>query len=610
MRARYCEPRQRKLGAVLAATVVAAAMMLGLPGAQAGVGPNSAAEPSGSNDARSLLGSYLAGRVARGQNDTEVAARYYREALTHDPDNEVLVEQTFLMETSEGNWKQAVPLSRRLVGMQPQHRTAHAFVGIVDFADGKYEDAEKHFIASSANPIGELTSTLSRAWNLVAQGKAGAALALLDSPKQPEWAQYYLRYHRAVLADVAGNAAEARAAWERVPKTDLRSLRITLAYARHLAVAGDKAGALAALKAQFEKSKAESHPLVRALYSQIEAGRKVPLLIGSPTEGMAEVYYGLGEALTGEGSVGVGAIYLQFALFLVPDHPYALATLASAYEATKRYRAAIDAYERIPRGTPMQASLDIRRALNLGQLEETDAAQKLLERVAKEDPKDIRPLDALGGLMRNQKRFAEAVEYYSRAIALIDKPEARHWTYFYSRGTSYERLKKMNLAEADLKKSLQLSPDQPMVLNYLGYTWIDQNRNLKEGLGLIEKAVRQKPDDGYIVDSLGWAYYRLGRFQEATKQLERAVELRPEDPVLNDHLGDAFWRVGREREARFQWEQALTLNPEAEDAEKIRTKLQKGLAPASQAKQVKKTREVQQRKEAPKKSSGLFPIFE
>lgn len=602
--------RHSRLGAVLAATAVTAAIVVGLVDAKAGVGPDGNGTAAESSDGHSLLGSYLAGRVARGQNDTEAAARYYRDALAHDADNEVLVEQAFLMETSEGNWAQAVPLARRLVAMLPQHRTAHAFLGLVDFADGKYEDAEQHFIASNANPIGELTSTLSRSWNLLAQGKTGAALALLDSPKQPEWAQYYLRYHRAILADAAGNSAEARAAWERIPKNDQRSLRITLGYARHLAVAGEKQAALSLLKGQFEKTKADSHPMVRALYDEIESGKKVGLLIKNAKEGLSEVYYGLGEALTGEGSVGVGAIYLQFALYLVPDQPYALATLASAYETTKRYRAAIAAYERIPRNTPMQSSFDIRRALNLSQLEETDAAQKLLEQVAKDDPKDIRPLDALGGLMRNQKRFAEAVEYYSRAIALIDKPEGRHWTYFYSRGTSYERLKKMALAEADLKKSLQLSPDQPMVLNYLGYTWIDQSRNLKEGLALIEKAVRQKPDDGYIVDSLGWAYYRLGKFQDATKQLERAVELRPEDPVLNDHLGDAFWRVGREREARFQWEQALTLNPEPEDAEKIRQKLQKGLSPPAQAKQPKKTREVQHRKEAPKKSSGLFPIFE
>jgi Flp pilus assembly protein TadD len=200
------------------------------------------------------------------------------------------------------------------------------------------------------------------------------------------------------------------------------------------------------------------------------------------------------------------------------------------------------------------------------------------------------------------------VDYYSRAIALIDKPEAKHWSYYYARGTCYERIKKWPLAEADLQKALQLSPDQALVLNYLGYSWIDQNRNLKQGLALIEKAVRQKPDDGYIVDSLGWAYFRLHNFKEAAKHLERAVELRPEDPVLNDHLGDAYWRVGREREARFQWEQALTLKPEPEDAEKIKRKLQKGLPAPVQARQPKRTKEVQGRDQS-KKRTEVAPVF-
>ena len=185
--------------------------------------------------------------------------------------------------------------------------------------------------------------------------------------------------------------------------------------------------------------------------------------------------------------------------------------------------------------------------------------------------------------MRGHKRFAEAAEYYTRAIALIGKPESKHWTYFYSRGTCYERLKMVSEAEADLQQSLKLSPDQPLTLNYLGYTWIDHNRNLRQGLSMIEKAVKLKPDDGYIVDSLGWAHYRLGNYKEAVRFLERAVELKPEDPVLNDHLGDALWRVGREREARFQWDQALTLEPEPADVEKIKKKLTEGLSGAVEA---------------------------
>jgi len=551
----------------------------------------------------SLLGSYLAGRVARGQHDTETAAGYYRQALARDPESDVLLEQSFLMELIEGHWASAEELARNLAGLQPPRRTAHAFMGLVDFKAQRYAEAEEHFNLAAANPIGELTSTLARAWLYQAQGRTDEALALLDAPKQPEWAQYYLRFHRALLADQAGRRAEARAAYEQIPKNDQRTLRVALAYAQSAANAGDTKQALSVLKAHAERARSEGHPLARDLQARLEAGERPDLLVSTPMEGMAEAFYGLGEALTGDGGVSVGAVYLQFALYLVPDSIFALTALANAYEATKRYDAAIATYDRVKKDSPLQLSIEIRKALNLNQLERVDEAQKVLDDLAGSHPQDIQPLDALGNIMRQRKRYSEAAEYYSRAIALIPKPEQKHWTYFYARGTCYERVKKWPLAEADLQRALKLSADQPMVLNYLGYSWIDQNKNLKEGMALIEKAVRQKPDDGYIVDSLGWAHYRLGNFKEAVKHLERAVELRPEDPVLNDHLGDAYWRVRREREARFQWDQALTLKPEPEDAEKIKKKLQKGLPGPAQVRQVKRPTDAQKRVEKAKKST-------
>jgi tetratricopeptide (TPR) repeat protein len=576
------------------ATVFALGLACSMPQSAAAVGGGSEAPEK----VQSLLGSYLAGRVARGQHDTASAASYYREALVRDPGNVVLIEQSFLMELIEGNWPRAEALTRELVKINPEHRTAHAFMGIMDYKAGNYESADEHFRAAAANPIGELTSTLARAWLNQARGKTDEALAILDSPRQPDWAQYYMRYHRALLIDQAGRRAEAGAAYEKIPKNDQRTLRVTLAYARHAAEAGDKKLALGVLAAHFEKAKNEGHPVARDLERQIEAGKRPGLLITTPTAGLAEAFYNLGEALTGEGGIGPGAVYLQFSLYLEPSSPFALAALANAYETTKRYETAIAAYDRIPKGTPLQSSIEIRKALNLNQLERVDEAKHLLDHVARDNPTDIRPLDALGTIMRGHKRYGEAVEYYTRAIALIDKPEEKHWAYYYSRGTCYERLKKWPLAEADLKVALKLSADQPMVLNYLGYSWIDQNRHLKQGMTLIEKAVKQKPDDGYIVDSLGWAHYRLGHYKDAVKHLERAVELRPEDPVLNDHLGDAYWRVGREREARFQWEQALTLKPEPEDAEKIKAKVDKGLAPPVQTRQVKRTKEAQKKRSA------------
>ena len=210
-------------------------------------------------------------------------------------------------------------------------------------------------------------------------------------------------------------------------------------------------------------------------------------------------------------------------------------------------------------------------------------------------------LDALGNIMRARKLYSQAVTYYDRALSLVGKPEKRHWVYFYARGTSYERLKNWPAAEADLEKALALYPEQPLVLNYLGYSWIDQGRNMKQGMALIEKAVALKPDDGYIVYSLGWAHFKQGNFKEAVRYLERAVELKPDDPVLNDHLGDALWRVGREREAKFQWDQALSLKPEADDVDKIKKKLEQGLSADTPKANAETTKQASQVEPAPVK---------
>ena len=544
-------------------------------------------EPAATLTTRSLLGNYLAGRFARGQQDTANAADFYTRALAQDPKNEVLLEQAFQMEVMNGNWENAIPLAEQLAATQPAHRMSRFLLGVAAFKAGEFAKAEEHFKAAAENPIGELTSAIARGWTKLKAGDQKGALEAVDLAKQPEWAQFYLRYHRGLMADISGKKEEARTAFERMFKQDSRTLRTALAYAQHAAHYGDYKLATTVLKDQFQKSQGDPHPLAKDLRDRIEKKEKVSFLISSPQEGLAEVFYGLGEALTGEGGVSLGTIYLQLALYAKPDHAFALAALANAQETARRYDDAIATYEKIPKGSALQTAIDIRKAFNLNSLDKETEAEAVLDGLVKADPRDLRPLEALGNIMRSRKKYTEAVSFFSKAIDIIGKPDSRHWGYYYARGTAYERLKKWPLAEKDLKRALALAPDQALVLNYLGYSWIDQGRNMKDGMKLIEKAVQLKPDDGYIVDSLGWAHYKQGNYKDAVRYLERAVEIKPEDPTLNDHLGDAFWQVGREREARFQWSQALSLSPEPEDVEKIKTKLERGLPAKAEAKSVK-----------------------
>ncbi|MFV0294953.1 MAG: tetratricopeptide repeat protein, partial [Hyphomicrobiaceae bacterium] len=364
---------------------------------------------------------------------------------------------------------------------------------------------------------------------------------------------------------------------EKINRSSRMSFRVALAYAHHESAIGNNKRALTILNDYTRKTGTAAHPVAKDLVKRLRAGENVGLLVSTPQEGISEIFYGLGEALATEGGIGVGAVYLQMAIYLNPKSPFTHTALANIYETTKNYAEAIESYNQVPPGSPLEEAIEIRKAQNLNLLHRLDDAKAILQKMIAANPKDIQPLEAMGSILRSNKHYKESIGYYTKVISLIGKPQSRHWTYFYSRGTNYERIKNWPLAEADLKTALRLSPDQPLILNYLGYSWVDQGINLQEGLRLINKAVQLKPGDGYIVDSLGWAYYKLGDFKQAVEYLDRAVELKPEDPTLNDHLGDAFWRTGRKREARFQWQQALTLKPEPEDARRIEEKLRTGL---------------------------------
>jgi tetratricopeptide (TPR) repeat protein len=534
-----------------------------------------------------LLGNYLAGRVARGDHDTAAAADFYSRALAEDPNNELILEQAFLLETAAANWGRAVELARELVKVEPSHRIAQFLLGCEAFKRGDYKEADEHFAAARQGPIADLTSSLARAWVQQASGKTDQAFATLDTLSDADWAQFYQRYHRALIADVAGKRELARVAFAQAFKKNPATLRVADAYARHSVNANNRKLAKQTLKTHIAKS--AQHPLSMALLNDIEAGKTPPLLVTNPTDGLAEVFYGIGDALAGEGGLDMGIIFLQFALYLEPDFPLAQVALAEAYDTAKRYDLELAAFGNINEDSPLWLNVQIQKALALNSLERVDDAKALLEKIIAKNPKDIRPYDALGNILRSHERYAEARDYYSRAIALIGKPTKDNWTLYYARGVCNERLKDWPQAEADLKRALELSPDESPVLNYLGYTWVDQSQNLKTAMDYIRKAVKLKPDDGYYIDSLGWAYYRLGNVQSAVEHLERAVELRPDDPVINDHLGDAYWRTGRKLEAKYQWQQSLTLKPDKDLIATIDKKLKDGLADAPATKAANST---------------------
>ena len=420
-------------------------------------------------------------------------------------------------------------------------------------------------------------ATLLSGWASYGAGDGKAAVAGIDKLTGPEWYPIFKDLHAGMILELSGKEKDAGARFERAYKLDDSMLRITEAYARWTVAQQGRGRGNRHLRGFRQEAAAASAGAGRLARDQ---GRQENAAAGrfSAQAGAAEALYGIGATLTRRGGEDLALVYLQLALYLQPNHPLALLSLADLYESVKKPQMAIKVYERMPASSPLKRNAQIQLATNLDSADRSDEAIKILKDVTAEDPKDIEAIMALGNVERGRKKFSDCATTYSRALEVMPAATDKNtWVTYYYRGICEERSKQWSKAEADMRKALELQPEQPHVLNYLGYSWIDQGINLDEGMKMIKRAVDQRPDDGYIVDSLGWAYYRIGNFEDAVKNLERAIDLKPEDPTINDHLGDAYWRIGRTLEAKFQWAHARDLKPEAEELPKIEAKIENGL---------------------------------
>jgi tetratricopeptide (TPR) repeat protein len=527
-------------------------------------------------------GNFLAAQQASRNHDIEAAATYYRNALVADPQNPVLIQSAFQLLLADGRIKDALPLAERILARDKNNHLARLTLGIEAFKRGNFERARSHFAqmqpradANVPATILELTATLLAGWAYEGQNDTDTALKIIDRLKGPDWYDVFKNYHTGLIDEMAGRKADAARRIGDAYKADSTGLRIVDADARNLARQGKKDEALAVLDA-FDKQTPD-HPLVKALRADIASGIIPQPLIQTAQSGAAELLFGIGAAIGREGGEEIAAVYLQLALWLDPKAELALITLASVQGQLKQYDKAVSLLEQVPPNSRLKPMVDIQISRYYNVLEKFDKAKERLTGLVKANPKDIDAVMALGDVFRAMKDFGEAANVYTQAIDGLPKIGAADWSLFYYRGISYERTKQWSKAEPDFFKAIDLNPREPHVLNYLGYSWIDMGINLDKGLDLIKKAVALAPDDGYIVDSLGWAYYRLGRYEDSARELERAVALKPEDPVINDHLGDAYWRVGRKLEATFQWAHSRDLKPEPDDLARTLDKLKNGI---------------------------------
>lgn len=532
--------------------------------------------------ANSLAGSYLAGRSAASGHDFARAADYYSAALARDPGNVGLMENAALAYLALGNVQQALPLARAIVKAGQSSQVAEMIIraGLADEGDFRTLAAQE----VSTNGISPWVDGLVRAWALVGADDVDGAIKAFDAISLDSGMKGIVSYHKALAMATLGRYEDAQAIFEGGDAGGATGTRRgVVAQVEILSQLGRNEEALAVIRNTFGTS---SDPELDLLTAALEAGETLPFT-QTPTAraGLAEVFYTFAALLRGEqASEYYTLLYARIARHLRPDHIDALLLSADLLEDLGQNQLAIAEYRAVEADDPAYHVAELGRAAALRRLDKPEQAIEVLQQLTRSHGDVAVVHSTLGDTLRAKEDNKAAIAAYDTALSLIPEDDDRRWFLHFSRGIAYSRSGDSISAEEDFRSALAIRPDQPQVLNYLGYSLVEEQRKLDEALDMIERAVAASPDSGYIVDSLGWVYYRLGRYDEAVEQMERAVELEAVDPVVNDHLGDVYWAVGREREAIFQWKRALSFikfgvdgtDTEA-DPDRIRRKLEVGL---------------------------------
>ncbi|SMO76719.1 tetratricopeptide repeat protein [Paracoccus laeviglucosivorans] len=537
-------------------------------------------------ETRGLAGPYLAARQAAIGNDYATAANYFLQAMAQDDTDPFLQDSALVALISAGEMERAGALA---VTMSDQGRATELarLMQRSELARAERWQDLVNAIDNSPAPQGDdpeqgapggnmLLDKMVRAWALLGAGNARQALSAFEELGKVRGARPMVNYHLALAKAKVGDFEGAEQLLAD-PNTGAHILGV-IARAQILSQLERNQDAVAMLEGT---PGFEEEPQLVSMRDRLEKGETLPFdSVRTPADGIAQVYLTFASVLaTNEEPDPLALIHARLAGYLSPNLGEARLLTAQLLQGFGQYDLAENEFEALRELGEMRPMAELARIDALTRADRLPDAEKAALSLTAAYPDLAQGWIALGDLLRQQDKFSPAVPAYDKALALIgpDAGEAR-WFPLYARGIALERSGQFPKAEADFREALKLRPDSAQVLNYLGYSLVDRSEKLDEALELIQRAVDLRPDDGYILDSLAWAYYRLGRYDEAVAPMERAVSAMSGDPLVNDHMGDIYWMVGRHREAEIQWHRALSLEPTPEtETDRIRAKLDRGL---------------------------------
>jgi tetratricopeptide (TPR) repeat protein len=558
----------------LASSVAAAALVaaLGLSAGQAAAQSEASRAKIGpSVDTPSLYGAFLAGQEALHEGHGDAAARLLIDAATDRPDDVLLRDHAFAAALIIGD----VPAAARLAPAEDDKTLEFRGLGrltrAVDaLADGRGAEADKDL---SGPPVGfpnHAVILLMKPFAAAAAGDWDRAVAAHDAEGE-RLVILADQSTRAQLLELHGRYAEADALFKGLAEDSIASSLFAVPYGEFLERRGRSRDAIALYDKALLQNPGDSALIAARARAQ---GFSRPPPVPDIRQAAAQALTLAAGTMAGQRQAELSLIYARLALRLDPQDGQAWVMAGDALVVGKDEADARVAWDRVQPASRYYADARCRTAYSLQRSGDMVGAQAAVRELLRSDPRNQQGQLVLADLLHSAGQYAEASQALDR---LIDDGGGRDWRVLYMRAATREELGRWPDAQADLQAALKLAPDEPELLNYLGYQWIDRGQDVKGGLALIQRAVHGRPNSGAMQDSLGWAQFRLGDYPKAVEVLEAAVLMEPSDAAINDHLGDAYWMVGRKDEAGFQWRRALGFNPDAGLKARIEAKVKDGL---------------------------------
>jgi tetratricopeptide (TPR) repeat protein len=522
-------------------------------------------------EASNLSGRYLAGKFAQHHEDWDAAQIYLNGVLTQDGSNRLLRNKTFLLSLGAGNYAKAKELAGKILAENGSDEASLIFLACDALARDDFAGALDSLQKLSDEGFGTYTKPLLSAWALDGMGKKDEALKLLADSASPQDPTYHI--HAGLIEEKSGNMAAA-AAHYKIAMANGLTLHNAVLVGNFFTRYGQPEIA-ETIYASLTKVY-PANPFISSLSHQ-DPKREITPNITRAADGAGIALYELTTMLYEKRAYDSAQVYSGMVKLLIPHSPFVMLMTGDIAAMHKQFHKAVENYSGISKDSPLYLLSKMRTAEVYEMSGEVDQAVNLLTELSQNDATRADAMASIGDIYRSHDNFTEAVKAYDAALASSGPLSPAQWSIIYARGMAFERLNNWPLAEKDLLQALEFQPNNPLILNFIGYSWAKQGVHMDKALSLLHKAVALKPDDGYILDSYGWALYRIGQYGNAVKWIEQSVQQIPDDATILDHLGDAYWQVGRRNEALFKWRRAEELTSDKDFRGTLEGKITNGV---------------------------------